>query len=38
MFTAPAEDIFEKSLGQSMDSSDTDLKMLYDYPVMYTKD
>ena len=38
MFTAPAEDIFEKSLGQSMDGSDTDLKMLYDYPVMYTKD
>ncbi len=38
MFTAPAEDIFEKSLGQSIDGDDTALKMLYDYPVMYTKD
>ncbi len=37
MLTAPAEDTFDKSFGQSIDGADTDLKMLYDYPVMYIK-
>ncbi len=37
MFTGSGEDIFEKSLGEAIPGTDTVLKMLYDYPVVYTK-
>ncbi len=37
MFTAKGTDIFEKSLGEAIPGTETELKMLYDYPVMYSK-